>query len=69
MAEEIKNILDKYPEYQANIGMEVHVQLKTNSKIFGASSFLSKNSILNRRLEPTAKEKILLARRAVSAVR
>jgi len=34
MAEDIKNILDKYPEYAANIGMEVHVQLKTNSKIF-----------------------------------
>ena len=34
MAHEIKNILDKYPDFKANIGIEVHVQLKTNSKIF-----------------------------------
>lgn len=27
-------ILDKYPTYSATIGMEVHVQLKTNTKIF-----------------------------------
>jgi aspartyl-tRNA(Asn)/glutamyl-tRNA(Gln) amidotransferase subunit B len=34
MAEEIKNILTKYPDFKANIGIEIHVQLKTNSKIF-----------------------------------
>lgn len=34
MTKEIKNILDIYPEYEANIGMEVHTQLKTKSKIF-----------------------------------
>jgi aspartyl-tRNA(Asn)/glutamyl-tRNA(Gln) amidotransferase subunit B len=34
MAEKIKTILNKYPEYEAAIGMEIHVQLKTNSKIF-----------------------------------
>ncbi len=34
MAHEIKNILDKYPDFKANIGIEVHVQLKTESKIF-----------------------------------
>ena len=27
-------ILDKYPEYEATIGIEVHVQLTTNTKIF-----------------------------------
>jgi len=31
---EIKNVLDRYPNYEATIGIEVHVQLKTNSKIF-----------------------------------
>lgn len=30
----MKNILDCYPEYEANIGIEVHVQLNTESKIF-----------------------------------
>lgn len=34
MTNEIKNILDKYPSYEATIGIEVHVQLKTESKIF-----------------------------------
>lgn len=29
-----KTILDKYSDFQACIGIEVHVQLKTNSKIF-----------------------------------
>lgn len=32
------SILDNYPEYAINIGIEVHVQLTTNSKIFCASS-------------------------------
>lgn len=31
------SILDHYPEYAINIGIEVHVQLTTNSKIFCAS--------------------------------
>jgi len=34
MVKEVKNILDSYPEYEANIGTEVHLQLKTKSKIF-----------------------------------
>ena len=34
MTKKCKNILDCYPEYEANVGMEVHVQLKTKSKIF-----------------------------------
>jgi aspartyl-tRNA(Asn)/glutamyl-tRNA(Gln) amidotransferase subunit B len=34
MAERITSILDKYPDYEATIGMEVHVQLTTNTKIF-----------------------------------
>lgn len=34
MSEKIKSILDKYPDFKANIGIEIHVQLKTESKIF-----------------------------------
>ena len=34
MADKIKNILDKYPDFKSNIGIEIHVQLKTESKIF-----------------------------------
>ena len=34
MAEHITTALDKYPAYEATIGMEVHVQLTTNTKIF-----------------------------------
>jgi aspartyl-tRNA(Asn)/glutamyl-tRNA(Gln) amidotransferase subunit B len=34
MAEHITTVLDKYPSYEATIGMEVHVQLTTNTKIF-----------------------------------
>lgn len=30
----VKSVLDRYPEYCATIGIEVHVQLKTASKIF-----------------------------------
>lgn len=32
------SILDHYPQYEINIGIEVHVQLTTKSKIFCASS-------------------------------
>ena len=31
------SVLDNYPDYALNIGIEVHVQLTTNSKIFCAS--------------------------------
>ena len=34
MAERIASVLDKYPDYEATIGMEVHVQLTTKTKIF-----------------------------------
>jgi aspartyl-tRNA(Asn)/glutamyl-tRNA(Gln) amidotransferase subunit B len=34
MAEHISTVLDKYPAYETTIGMEVHVQLTTNTKIF-----------------------------------
>ena len=29
-----KSVLDNYPDYEINIGMEIHVQLTTKSKIF-----------------------------------
>jgi len=34
MAEHTTSILDHYPDYETTIGMEVHVQLMTNTKIF-----------------------------------
>ncbi|HBS47617.1 TPA: Asp-tRNA(Asn)/Glu-tRNA(Gln) amidotransferase GatCAB subunit B [Candidatus Dependentiae bacterium] len=34
MASEAKTVLEKHPDYTANIGFEIHVQLKTESKIF-----------------------------------
>lgn len=34
MASTQKSALDRYPDYEVVIGMEVHVQLNTNSKIF-----------------------------------
>jgi len=34
MATDVKNILDSFPDYLANIGIEVHVQLTTESKIY-----------------------------------
>lgn len=34
MAEKITTVLDAYPTYEATIGIEVHVQLNTASKIF-----------------------------------
>ncbi len=34
MSHEITTVLDRYPAYEAVIGIEVHVQLKTQSKIF-----------------------------------
>jgi len=34
MASNIESILDHYPEYEATIGIEVHVQLTTKTKIF-----------------------------------
>lgn len=35
---EERSILEKYPDYEVTIGMEVHVQLTTNSKLFCTSS-------------------------------
>lgn len=32
------SVLDKYPDYELNIGMEIHVQLTTKSKIFCSSA-------------------------------
>lgn len=34
MTEKITTVLDAYPTYEATIGIEVHVQLSTNTKIF-----------------------------------
>ncbi len=34
----IPSILDQYPQYEINIGIEIHVQLTTKSKIFCASA-------------------------------
>jgi aspartyl-tRNA(Asn)/glutamyl-tRNA(Gln) amidotransferase subunit B len=34
MSKKCDNLLDCYPEYEATIGIEVHTQLKTKSKIF-----------------------------------
>jgi len=34
MTKHTPSVLDKYPDYEATIGIEVHVQLKTNTKIF-----------------------------------
>lgn len=38
MIEKTPNILERYPAYEATIGIEVHVQLNTESKIFCACS-------------------------------
>lgn len=32
--ERVKSVLEQYPSYEATVGIEVHVQLKTQSKIF-----------------------------------
>ena len=34
MTIETPSVLSRYPEYEATIGIEVHVQLNTNTKIF-----------------------------------
>jgi aspartyl-tRNA(Asn)/glutamyl-tRNA(Gln) amidotransferase subunit B len=45
---ETKSILSSYPDYEATIGMEVHVQLTTNTKIFCAcANVVSKEPNVN----------------------
>ena len=43
-----KSILDNYPDYETNIGIEIHTQLKTKSKIFcSCNNALSKDPNVN----------------------
>ena len=47
MSKKNPSILDHYPDYALNIGIEVHVQLNTNSKIFCASDNHNKGETPN----------------------
>ena len=47
MSKKHPSILDHYPEYALNIGIEVHVQLNTKSKIFCASDNQNKGDAPN----------------------
>jgi len=48
VASKNSSVLDSYPEYEANIGIEVHVQLTTKSKIFcSCSNEVSKEPNVN----------------------